>query len=84
MNDGVDGEIYCKSCHNGKFGMTGYGYGLGAGTLLSVRLALLGQNIYHSEVLLKSSKMIICRIAGYSFGDYSSQNERKSAPHRLN
>lgn len=43
MNDGVDGEIYCKSCHNGKFGMTGYGYGLGAGTLLSVRLALLGK-----------------------------------------
>jgi len=35
VNDGVDGEIYCKSCHNGKFGMTGYGYGLGAGTLLS-------------------------------------------------
>jgi len=35
VNDGMDGEIYCKSCHMGKFGMTGYGFGQGAGTLLS-------------------------------------------------
>jgi len=35
VNDGPDGEIYCKSCHSGKFGLTGYGFGQGAGTLLS-------------------------------------------------
>ena len=36
VNDGPDGEIYCKSCYVSKFGMTGYGFGQGAGTLLSV------------------------------------------------
>ena len=41
VNDGIDGEIYCKSCHSGKFGMTGYGFGQGAGTLLSVSLFVL-------------------------------------------
>jgi len=35
VNDGQDGEIYCKACHTAKFGMTGYGFGQGAGTLLS-------------------------------------------------
>lgn len=35
VNDGPDGEIYCRSCHSGAFGMTGYGFGQGAGTLLS-------------------------------------------------
>ena len=30
-----DGELYCKSCHTRKFGTTGYGYGIGAGTLAS-------------------------------------------------
>jgi len=35
VNDGPDGEIYCRSCHSGQFGLTGYGYGQGAGTLLS-------------------------------------------------
>ena len=45
VNDGMDGEIYCKSCHAGKFGMTGYGYGQGAGTLLSVSSALLNKTL---------------------------------------
>ena len=66
VNDGPDGEIYCRGCHryklssddiaplwklmlvddeievnlmicfSGKFGLTGYGFGQGAGTLLSV------------------------------------------------
>ena len=36
VNDGPDGEIYCKSCYVSKFGMAGYGFGQGAGTLLSV------------------------------------------------
>jgi len=35
VNDGPDGEIYCRGCHSGKFGLTGYGFGQGAGTLLS-------------------------------------------------
>lgn len=35
VNDGTDGEIYCRSCHSGKFGLRGYGFGQGAGTLLS-------------------------------------------------
>jgi len=35
VNDGTDGEIYCRSCHSGKFGLKGYGFGQGAGTLLS-------------------------------------------------
>jgi len=30
-----DGDLYCKSCHTRKFGTTGYGYGIGAGTLSS-------------------------------------------------
>jgi len=35
VNDGPDGEIYCRGCHSGKFGLKGYGFGQGAGTLLS-------------------------------------------------
>ena len=36
VNDGPDGDIYCKSCYSAQFGMKGYGYGQGAGTLMSV------------------------------------------------
>ena len=32
-----DGDLYCKSCHVRKFGTSGYGYGVGAGTLASER-----------------------------------------------
>ena len=32
VNDGPDGEIYCKACYAGKFGIRGYGFGQGAGT----------------------------------------------------
>jgi len=35
VNDGPDGDIYCKSCYSAQFGMKGYGYGQGAGTLMS-------------------------------------------------
>jgi len=35
VNDGPDGDIYCKSCYVARFGITGYGFGQGAGTLLS-------------------------------------------------
>ena len=28
-----DGEIFCKTCHSKSFGPTGFGYGVGAGTL---------------------------------------------------
>lgn len=33
LNDGPDGDIYCKSCYGRNFGPKGVGYGLGAGTL---------------------------------------------------
>ena len=36
VNDGTDGDIYCRTCYASKFGMKGYGYGQGAGTLMSV------------------------------------------------
>merc|ERR1719400_2240005 len=32
VNDGPDGEIYCKACYAGKFGIRGYGFGQGSGT----------------------------------------------------
>merc|ERR1711962_1197235 len=35
VNDGPDGDIYCRTCYSAKFGMKGYGYGQGAGTLMS-------------------------------------------------
>jgi len=35
VNDGPDGDIYCRTCYAAKFGMKGYGYGHGAGTLMS-------------------------------------------------
>ena len=36
MNDGPDGDIYCRTCYASKFGIKGYGFGQGAGTLMSV------------------------------------------------
>ncbi|KAG8229004.1 hypothetical protein J437_LFUL009167 [Ladona fulva] len=33
LNDGPDGDIYCKSCYGRKFGIKGVGYGMGAGCL---------------------------------------------------
>ncbi|XP_061391835.1 muscle LIM protein Mlp84B isoform X1 [Musca vetustissima] len=33
LNDGPDGDIYCKACYGRNFGPKGVGYGLGAGTL---------------------------------------------------
>lgn len=30
-----EGRLFCKSCHTRNFGMKGYGYGGGAGTLAS-------------------------------------------------
>ena len=30
-----EGVLYCKSCHTRQFGLKGYGYGGGAGTLAS-------------------------------------------------
>lgn len=35
VNDGPDGDIYCRTCYASKFGMKGYGFGQGAGTLMS-------------------------------------------------
>ncbi len=36
VNDGHDGDIYCRADYNAKYGMKGYGFGQGAGTLMSV------------------------------------------------
>ena len=36
MNDAPDGNIYCKGCYGNKFGLRGYGFGGGAGTLTTV------------------------------------------------
>ena len=36
MNDAPNGEIYCKADYAAKFGLKGYGFGQGAGTLMSV------------------------------------------------
>ncbi|EEB17494.1 muscle lim protein, putative [Pediculus humanus corporis] len=33
LNDGPDGEIYCRSCYGRNFGPKGVGFGMGAGTL---------------------------------------------------
>ena len=54
VNDGPDGEIYCKSCYVSKFGMTGYGFGQGAGTLLSVGAVTLCDSVtgYHKLSIL--------------------------------
>lgn len=41
-----DGELYCKSCHTRKFGTTGYGYGVGAGTLASEKGVAQGMHSY--------------------------------------
>ena len=30
------GEVYCRSCHSRQFGLKGYGYASGAGTMLSM------------------------------------------------
>lgn len=35
VNDGPDGDIYCKTDYASKFGMKGYGFGQGAGTLMT-------------------------------------------------
>lgn len=43
-----DGDLYCKSCHTRKFGTTGYGYGVGAGTLASEKGVNQGM---HSNIL---------------------------------
>ena len=36
VNDGPDGNIYCRACYGARFGMRGYGFGSGAGTLTTV------------------------------------------------
>ena len=41
-----DGELYCKSCHTRQFGTTGYGYGVGAGTLASEKGVTRGVSCY--------------------------------------
>ncbi|XP_049765020.1 muscle LIM protein Mlp84B-like isoform X1 [Schistocerca cancellata] len=33
LNDGPDGDIYCRGCYGRKFGPKGVGFGMGAGTL---------------------------------------------------
>uniref|UniRef100_A0A1L8DMD3 Putative regulatory protein mlp n=2 Tax=Nyssomyia neivai TaxID=330878 RepID=A0A1L8DMD3_9DIPT len=33
LNDGPDGEIYCRGCYTRNFGIKGVGFGLGAGAL---------------------------------------------------
>lgn len=33
LNDGPDGNIYCRSCYGKFYGPKGVGYGIGAGTL---------------------------------------------------
>ncbi|XP_011254260.1 muscle LIM protein Mlp84B isoform X4 [Camponotus floridanus] len=33
LNDGPDGDIYCRGCYGRKFGPKGVGFGIGAGTL---------------------------------------------------
>ncbi len=38
VNDGPDGNIYCKGCYGARFGVRGYGFGAGAGTLTTVSL----------------------------------------------
>ena len=30
------GELYCRACHSRQFGLRGYGYAAGAGTMLSM------------------------------------------------
>uniref|UniRef100_T1GH75 LIM zinc-binding domain-containing protein n=1 Tax=Megaselia scalaris TaxID=36166 RepID=T1GH75_MEGSC len=33
LNDGPDGDIYCRNCYSRNYGPKGVGYGLGAGAL---------------------------------------------------
>jgi hypothetical protein len=40
VNDGPDNNIYCKPCYGAKFGMRGYGFGMGAGCLTMVSLGI--------------------------------------------
>ena len=47
VNDGPDGQIYCKSCYSAKFGIKGYGFGKGASTP-----ALLSVNPFSNSVIV--------------------------------
>lgn len=33
LNDGPDGEIYCRGCYGRNYGPRGVGFGIGAGAL---------------------------------------------------
>ena len=48
-----EGDLYCKACHTRKFGTTGYGYGIGAGTLASEKGTNQGNNL-HSNIFINT------------------------------
>ncbi len=56
-----ESKLYCKSCHVRQFGLKGYGYGGGAGTLASEAGSHTDGPSHGKDTYTKNGSRLLCR-----------------------